>query len=96
MNKFTRSFSMDKERWSEVRTQGFWRYALYKGVLQMGLIGGCMVLAVKYFADSGYSLGSMSVREFILGYLAWLPFALIAGFLAAGFIWLSFEEKFRE
>lgn len=94
MSKPRRSFSMDKEKWSKIRMQGFWRYALYKGVFQIGLVGGFLVLSMKYFADSGYSVNSLSVSEFV-GYLAWMPLALIAGFLASGFIWLSFEEKFR-
>ncbi len=95
MSKPGHSFSMDKKRWSEVRVQGFWRYALYKGVLQLGLGGGFLTLAVKYFADSSFSLKSMSLRDFVLGYLAWMPVALIIGFLVAGFIWLDFENKFR-
>lgn len=88
-------FSMTKERWSQVRSRGFWRYALYEGILYLGVIGGCLVLAVKYFADSGFSLRTMSLSQFVSGYLVWMPLALIAGFLAAGFIWLSFEEKFK-
>lgn len=91
-----RTLSMTKERWTEVRSKGFWRYALYEGILQLGVIGGCLVLAVKYFADRGFSLKAMSFSEFVMGYLVWMPLALIVGFLAAGFIWLSFEEKFRE
>lgn len=68
---------------------------LYEGILYLGVIGGCLVLAVKYFADSDFSLGAMSLSEFVVGYLVWMPLALAVGFSSAGFIWFSFEEKFK-
>lgn len=86
----------DRKNWPSMRARGFWRYAIFRGAVDLGIVGGLLAMGLAAIAANGFSFSSMSFSGFFGKYLIWLPLCMMLGFLSAAFIWIQEEGRVTE
>lgn len=94
-NDLEKIFKHNRESWSKISKKGKKHYVMNLGVLKLGIFIYLVYKLLVYTNKINYDFDDFVAKDFIISFLAWLPFTILIGIFIAFYLWNKNENKFN-